>query len=94
MSGFTRCSISLPADVVFQLDYCAGKLQLSRSAFLSGLLSESLPHLVGILGTLPSDPTLASSSDSRRFRGAAADAISDQIGKIIRSGGQGDIFGK
>jgi hypothetical protein len=92
MSDFKRCSLSLPADVVFQLDFCADKMKLSRSAFLSALLSDALPSLVRVLGTLPPDASQATSHDARRFRGAAADVITDQLSSLMRTGGQGDIF--
>lgn len=92
MSSTKRCSVSLPSDVVDQLDFVSTRMRVSRSALLSALLSEAMPGLVQIISTLPADPTTATEADARRFRGATADVLSKQIGDIIRAGGQDDLF--
>ena len=89
MSNFKRCSVSLPVESVGQLDFLSKRLKMSRSALLSAILSEALPSLVQIVSTLPVDPSKATEADARRFRGATADALSKQIGDIIRTGGSG-----
>lgn len=94
MSSTKRCSVSLPTELVEQLDFVAGRMKVSRSALLSALLSEAMPGLVHIISVLPEDPSMVTEADARRFRGATADVLSKQIGDIIRAGGQDDLFRK
>ncbi|AXQ65292.1 MAG: transcription regulator [Circular genetic element sp.] len=94
MSDFKRCSVSLPSDLVDDLDYVAKRLRMSRSALLSSILTEGLPSLVQIVTVLPEDLSTVTDADARRFRGATADVLSKQVGDIIRLGGQHDLFGK
>jgi hypothetical protein len=91
MSSTKRCSVSLPTDLVDQLDFVSGRLKVSRSACLSALLSEALPDIVQLVSVLPDDPSMATEADARRFRGVTADILSKQIGDLIR-GGQDDLF--
>lgn len=94
MTDFKRCSVSLPAALVDNLDYVSKRLRMSRSALLSAILTEGLPHLVHVVSTLPSDLSTATDADARRFRGAAADLLSKQVAEIINTGGQNDLFRK
>lgn len=94
MSDFRRCSVSLPSALVDDLDYIAQRLRMSRSALLSALLAEGLPSLVQLVTVLPEDLSTASDADARRFRGAAADALSKQVSDLIRLRGQHDLFGE
>lgn len=90
MSDFRRCSVSLPSALVDDLDYVAKRLRMSRSAFLSGLLAEGLPPLVQLLKTLPEDLSTTTDADARRFRGAAADALSKQVSDLLELRDQHD----
>ena len=94
MSGSKRCSVSLPTTLVDDLDYVSGRLKMSRSALLSAILSEGLPHLAHIVSTLPDDPSTVTAADARRFRGAAVDLLTEQVASILRTGGQDDLFRK
>lgn len=92
MTDFKRCSVSLPVTLVDNLDYVAKRLRMSRSALLSAILTEGLPHLVHVVSTLPADLSTVTDADARRFRGAAADLLSEQVASIMRTGGQDDLF--
>lgn len=94
MSGFKRCSVSLPSDLVDDLDYISKRLRMSRSALLSSILAEGLPSLVQIVTVLPEDLSKVTDVDARRFRGETADVLSKQVSDIIRLGGQHDLFRK
>ena len=94
MSGFKRCSVSLPSDLVDDLDYISKRLRMSRSALLSSILAEGLPSLVQIVTVLPEDLSKVTDVDARRFRGETADVLSKQVADIIRLGGQHDLFRK
>lgn len=87
MSGFKRCSVSLPSDLVDDLDYISKRLRMSRSALLSSILAEGLPSLVQIVTVLPEDLSKVTDVDARRFRGETADVLSKQVADIIRLGG-------
>lgn len=90
MSATRRTSFTVPIDLYDQLDYCSRKMRLSKSAFLSALLSESLPGLFEIFSTLPDDLSEATDADARRFRGVTADVVSKQVGDILRAMGGSD----
>lgn len=94
MSDFKRCSMSLPTDLVNDLDYISKRLRMSRSALLSAILAEGLPNLVQVVTVLPEDLSTVTDADARRFRGATADALTKQVADIIRLGGQHDLFSK
>ncbi|AXH78612.1 MAG: putative transcriptional regulator [Circular genetic element sp.] len=94
MSDFKRCSMSLPTDLVNDLDYISKRLRMSRSALLSAILAEGLPTLVQVVTVLPEDLSTVTDADARRFRGATADALTKQVADIIRLGGQHDLFSK
>lgn len=94
MSGFKRCSVSLPSDLVDDLDYISKRLRMSRSALLSSILAEGLPSLVQLVTVLPEDLTKVTDVDARRFRGETADILSKQVADIIRLGGQDELFRK
>lgn len=94
MSGFKRCSVSLPTELVDNLDFVAKRLRMSRSALLSSLLTEGLPSLVQLVSVLPEDLSTVTEADARRFRGATAEALTEQVANLVRLGGQDDLFNK
>jgi len=90
--GTKRITVSLPVGVVDQLDFVSKKFQLSRSALLSGLLTESLPTLVQVAEAMPDDLMDVSDSDARRFRGETAKTITELVEKLTGAGDQLDAF--
>ncbi len=67
-----RVTLSLPIRVLDDLDFVSKTLGLSRSSFVSGMLSSSLPPLVPICHNMSSKD---SSGDSKRYRGDAKEEI-------------------
>ena len=86
-----KITVSLPDDVVANLDYISKKMRISRSALLSSLLVSSLPGLVEIVDCLPDAGVELTGSDARRLRGVSGKVIGDEISRLI-SGGQDDMF--
>jgi len=83
-----RVTVSLPPDVVEMLDDVSSVLGMSRSAFLSGLLRDSLP-LLG--ATVKAAAEHVEGSPSRRYRDSSRDEIQELI-KGLTSGAQNDLF--
>lgn len=83
MATSKRLTITVPEDVLLQLDFASAKMQISRSAFVSGLLVNSLPSLCSVLAKLPDVPEDATDGHSRRFRGEAVRVISRQLSDVI-----------
>lgn len=86
-----RVTVSLPPDVLSMLDEVAKLLLLSRSAFLSGFLRESLPMALTMAKaaheSVDGDPAV------RRYRDSSKADIDDLIKRLTTLGGQDDLFG-
>lgn len=86
-----RVTVSLPDDLVGNIDRVARLMGVSRSGLLSGLLKEtdfqSLEHLLSLAveARESSDPEVV-----RRFRGDSALVITDQLQRVLES--QGGLF--
>jgi len=50
--GTRKVTVSLPPAIVDDLDYISGAIGLSRSAFLSSILSQSLPAIKSTVASL------------------------------------------
>lgn len=88
MAGFKRVSLSLPSEVVDDLDYISKRLGISRSAFVSQmLLSVELGSVRALVASIPESPTDA---DARRFRGDSREFVREQLEKL--QGLQGGLF--
>jgi len=88
MSDLKRVSISMPADLVENLDYVSRRLGISRSAFLTQtLLDARLDRLRAVLASIPED---SSEADTRRYRGDSRDYIRHQLERVQRL--QGGLF--
>ena len=79
--GVKKVTVSLPPDVLADLDHVAAVVGLSRSAFLSSLLGQSLPQ------------TRAAVDALARYNAQSRDAIDSFMKKLI-SGGQDDLFNR
>lgn len=93
MSSTARVTVSLPQSVVDDLDYISKTAGISRSAFLSALLSETLPPLIPLVQVASSG---SSEADSRRYRGAAVTFINDAVSRLTTGAEalQDDLFKK
>lgn len=93
--GFRKITVSLPPEVVDQLDFVASRLRCSRSALLSEVLGFSIPSLVPIASCIPEAGQDVTESDARRLRGVSAQVIGDQVRKLLELGqgvDQDDLF--
>jgi len=88
MSNVTRVTLSLPAELCADLDEVCGALGLSRSAFISGMLSNHLPVAVAVVKTLGGDGE--EQRGGRRYSEASMEGISSLIRGL--SDAQTDLF--
>ncbi len=88
MSSSKRVSISLPNDIVFNLDYISARLGISRSAFIAQVLTQAdLLSVRALLQNLPEQP---SGADTRRFRGESRTFVREQLDRLVKL--QGGLF--
>lgn len=75
---FKRVSMTLPEDLVNQLDRVSGIQQISRSSLVALMLSESVEVLNSILQfeVNPTDEGL------KRFRGDSVEFINGKVGEL------------
>ncbi|MNF78957.1 hypothetical protein D3C84_611580 [compost metagenome] len=74
-----KITITMAPDLVDSIDYVSGRLGISRSAFISQLMGESVALLRPLLEAVPLDPTPA---DAVRFRGESADVVRAKIAML------------
>jgi metal-responsive CopG/Arc/MetJ family transcriptional regulator len=96
--GVKKVTVSLPPEILTDLDHISGLVGLSRSAFLSSILAQSLPEIkatVDALAEIVTKATAESDSDpvgaQQRYNSHSKKAIDDFILKLT-SGGQDDLF--
>lgn len=82
-----KVSMSLPADVVGDLDHISARLGISRSALTGQLLAAALPDMRALLDIIPPAPT---PSDLVRFRGESTDVVRARIDSLLRA--QSDLL--
>jgi hypothetical protein len=88
MASSKRVTISLPGKIADDLDFISARLGVSRSAFLSQLLTEAnLGDLRSLVSTLPESP---SEGDTRRFRGESRQFVKSRIDQLHTM--QGGLF--
>lgn len=87
-----RVTVSLPDDIVSDLDFIADRFGVSRSGVLAGFLREIVPPAREVAGLLPPAGSAVTEADVMRFRGASADVISKQIAKLLVGEVQDDLF--
>ena len=88
MSSLKRVSISLPSEIADDLDYVAGRLGISRSAFVAQILTQTdLPSVRTLLKSIPEQP---SEADTKRFRGESKQFVKIQIDRLQQL--QGGLF--
>lgn len=74
--NLSKISVTLPPETLATLDQVAGRLGVSRSALISGLLDEMLSTFRPFLDNVPLNPTEA---DKLRFRGESEDMIRQRL---------------
>lgn len=89
-AGVKKITVSLPPEVVSDLDFIALRMRISRSALLGGVLSECIPGLLAVARCVPASGEVGA-EDVRRARGASAEIIGEQI-KVLLAGGGDDLF--
>lgn len=88
-----KATFSIPEDTYESLSKISKLLGISKSAFLSELLRDSLGQMEGlvedVLKNKPEDPTEA---DVIRFRGKSKDLVQERIENLERM--KNDLFSK
>lgn len=80
MSDIKRCTMSLPADLVSQLDKLSTLAGISRSALVAELLAEP----VGVLDRMISVDNLPEPDGLRRLRGDSMAYVQDKVSELRR----------
>lgn len=83
----SKISVSLPVELVSDLDYLARRTGVSRSALIGGLLSEAASEVRKILELVPPNPTPA---EMLRMRGQSEEAIRARLESL--KGMTDDLF--
>ena len=83
----SKISVSLPTQLVEDLDYLAGRTGVSRSALIGELLTEAVSEVRKILELVPPNPTPA---EMLRMRGQSEEAIRSRLESI--KGMTDDLF--
>ena len=87
LMGMSKISVSLPTEIVSDLDYLAVRTGVSRSALIGQLLQESVPEVRRILELVPPNPTPA---EMLRMRGQSEDLIRERLQSL--KGMTDDLF--
>ena len=87
MNKTAKISVSLPADVVDNLNYMSHRLGVSRSAIISEMLGESLSDAVRLVKLIPPNPTPA---DVLRMRGDSEELVRQRLASLASM--DGDLF--
>lgn len=77
-SNVRKVSLSLPSDLVRDIDFVAAALGLSRSAFISAYLRDAITPLVPLAHVV----STSGSSDAKRYRGESMEAINGLIDRL------------
>lgn len=87
--NLSKISITVPPELVADLDYVSRRLGVSRSALISEILPESLGIMRSMLEQVPLNPT---PEDVLRFRGESAELVRGKIESL--KGMTDDLFAK
>ena len=86
--GHVRRTYSFPTELSDDIEYLSGVLGVSRSAFLTSLLTETCSDLRRLLGDIDiQDPNSA----LKRFRGSSMDLVNERVEQL--KGLDNDLFG-
>lgn len=89
MANTTKISVSLPAELVADLDYLSGRMGVSRSAIIAEFMSEAVAETRRLMELVPPNPTPA---EVLRMRGQSEEAIRARLESI--KGMTDDLFSK
>lgn len=89
MANLRKISVSLPEELVVNLDYLASRTGTSRSAIISEFLSEAAEHTRKLLELVPPNPTAA---DVVRMRGESEVVVRERLASL--QGIANDLFSK
>lgn len=85
--NLSKISITIPPELLANLNYVSGRLGVSRSALVAEVLPDALGVMRKLLEQVPLNPT---PEDVRRFRGESAEIVKRKI-ESIRGMGD-DLF--
>ena len=87
--GHVRRTYSFPEELSEDIEYLSRVLGVSRSAFLTSLLTQPCSDLRSLLGDIDiQDPDSA----LKRFRGSSMDLVNERVGQL--KGMDSDLFAK
>ena len=89
MAKTSKISVSLPPELVADLDYLSGRMGVSRSALIAEFMSEAAAETRRLLELVPPNPTPA---DVLRMRGQSEEVIRARIDSL--KGMIDDLFSK
>jgi hypothetical protein len=89
MANLRKISVSLPADLVVNLDYLAARTGTSRSAIISEFLGDAVDQTRKLFELVPPNPTPA---EIVRMRGQSEDVVRDRLASL--QGLADDLFSK
>lgn len=82
-----KISITVNPSLLDDIDYVVGRLGVSRSAFISEMLSEAVTPVRRLLEQVPINPE---ASDVLRFRGESVELVRSRIESV--KGAEDDLF--
>ena len=86
----SRCSFTLPPQMIADLAFLSDRMRVSRSAILAELTADPLHDLRVMVEKLPPDP---SPEQMLRFRGESERVVKDRLSALDRVMKGDDLFG-
>jgi hypothetical protein len=88
--NLSKISITVPPELVANLDYVCGRTGVSRSALISELLPDAVAHMRKLLEQVPLDPTNLSGPELVRMRGDSEQVVRERLSEL--EGMANDLF--
>jgi hypothetical protein len=77
--NLSKISITIPPELLADLDYVSGRLSISRSALIAQVMPQALGVMRSMLEQVPLNPT---PDDVRRFRGESVGIVREKIDSL------------
>jgi hypothetical protein len=77
--NLSKISITIPPELLGDLDYVSGRLGISRSALIAEVMPQALGVMRSMLEQVPLNPT---PDDVHRFRGDSVEIIREKIDSL------------